>query len=75
MVKAQLTYKGTVLIPLAAFDEGSYAAMLIVETPDESQRASGVLGNFPTADEACRYAVEYGMAEIDMHTQRRASET
>ena len=73
MVKAQLTYKGTVLIPLAAFDEGSYAAMLIVETPDESQRASGVLGNFPTADEACRYAVEYGMAEIDMLRQRRAA--
>jgi len=65
MFKAELTYKGVVLIPLAAFDAGSYAAMVIVETPDESQRASGVLGNFPTADEACRYAVEYGMAEVD----------
>ena len=65
MFMAELTYKGIVLIPLAAFDAGSYAAMLIVETPDETKRASGVLGNFPTADEACRYAVEYGMAEID----------
>jgi hypothetical protein len=65
MFKSELRYKGTVLIPLAAFDDGSYAAMLIVGSPDESQRASGVLGNFPTADEACRYAVEYGMAEID----------
>jgi hypothetical protein len=68
MFKSELTYKGTVLIPLAAFDDGSYAAMLIVESPDETQRASGVLGNFPTADEACRYAVEYGMAEVDMLT-------
>lgn len=70
MIKAQLTYKGIILIPLAAFDAGSYAAMIIVEVPDEFQRASGVLGNFPTADEACRYAVEYGMAEIDALVQR-----
>jgi len=70
MIKTQLTYKGVVLIPLVAFDAGSYAAMFIVEESDESQRASGVLGNFPTADEACRYAVEYGMAEIDSLTQR-----
>jgi hypothetical protein len=73
MFKTQLTYKGIVLIPLAAFDAGTYAAMFIVEDSDESQRASGVLGNFPTADEACRYAVEYGMAEIDTLTQRRSA--
>lgn len=69
MFKTQLTYKGIVLFPIAAFDAGSYASMLIVEELDQSQRASGVLGNFPTADEACRYAVEYGIAEIDTRIQ------
>jgi hypothetical protein len=62
MFKTELTYKGFVLTPLAASDAGSFAAMLIIETPGESQHASGVLGNFPTQEEACRYV---GMAEID----------
>jgi hypothetical protein len=65
MSNLAITYKGFELIPLAAFDEGSYAAMVIVEQPDRSQRASGVLERFSNPDVACRYAVEYGMAEID----------
>ena len=65
MSRVEVAYKGFVLIPLAAFDEGSYAAMVITKTPDQSQRASGVLGSFADADAACRFAVEYGMAQID----------
>jgi hypothetical protein len=65
MSNVAVTYKGFVLIPLAAFDDGAYAAMVIVEQPDQSQRASGVLKRFSNPDAACRYAVEYGMTEID----------
>ncbi|QIE29885.1 hypothetical protein SBC1_76430 (plasmid) [Caballeronia sp. SBC1] len=65
MSKVAVTYKGFFLTPLAAFDEGSYAAMVIVERPDHSEKASGVLGHFANPDAACRCAVEYGMAEID----------
>ena len=65
MSKVEVAYKGFVLIPLAAFDEGSYAAMVITKTPDQSQRASGILGSFSDADAACRFAVEYGMEQID----------
>jgi hypothetical protein len=65
MFNEAVIYKGFALIPLAAYDEGSYAAMLIFEKADHSQTASGVLGTFSTAEEACRYAVEYGMAEIE----------
>jgi hypothetical protein len=65
MSKVEVAYKGFVLIPLAAFDSGSYAAMVITKQPDQSQRASGILGNFADADAACQYAVEYGMAQID----------
>jgi hypothetical protein len=65
MSKGRIVYRGFVLTPLAAFDEGSYAALLIVEKPDESERASGVLGHFADAEEARRFAVEYGVAAID----------
>lgn len=47
MSKVAVTYKGFFLTPLAAFDEGSYAAMVIVERPDHSEKASGVLGHLP----------------------------
>ncbi len=60
MSNMTVTYKGYVLISLAAFGEGAYTAMVIVEQPDHSQRAPGVPKRFSNPDEACRYAVEYG---------------
>lgn len=72
MSNVAVTYKGFVLIPLAAFDDGAYAAMVIVEQPDQSQRASGVLKRFSNPDAACRYAVEYGMTEIDRRLDGKA---
>ena len=61
----EVAYKNVVLIPLAAYDEGLYAAMLIVREINGLQRASGVLGHFTAPAEARRFALEYGMAEID----------
>lgn len=72
MSKVAVTYKGFVLIPLAAFDEGSYAAMIIIEQPDRSQRASGILERFSNPDAAYRYAIECGMAEIDRRQDSEA---
>jgi hypothetical protein len=65
MSNPEIVYHGHALIPSAAFDEGLYAAMLVVRGRDGVQRASGVLGHFPCKAEACRFAIEYGMAEID----------
>ena len=65
MTRIEVTYKGFVLIPLAAYDAGIYAAMVIVKDTDQSQRAFGVLGNFADAESASRFAVECGMAEVD----------
>jgi hypothetical protein len=72
MSNVAVTYKGFVLIPLAAFDEGAYTAMVIVEQPDQSQRASGILERFSNPDAACRYAVECGMAEVDRRLDGKA---
>jgi hypothetical protein len=65
MSKVEVMYKGFRLIPLAAYDDGTYASMLIIGRADESQRASSVLGSFVDADSACQYAIEYGIAQID----------
>jgi hypothetical protein len=65
MRDAEIAYKNVVLIPLAAYDEGSYAAMLIVRELDGLQRASGVLGHFPSPIDARKFALDYGMTEID----------
>ncbi len=65
MLSIEVLYKGSILIPLAAFDDGLYASMLIVGKSDGVQRASGVLGHFTNSDAARKFAVEYGMAEID----------
>ncbi|SAL66208.1 hypothetical protein AWB67_03649 [Caballeronia terrestris] len=62
---AEVGYKGFSLTPLTVEEDGSYTAMLIVCDPDGVQRASGALGNFPSALEAMRFALRYGMAEID----------
>ncbi len=71
MQNAEILYKSYVLIPMAAYDEGLYASMLIVKKPDGVQRATGVLGLFPCPVDARRFALSYGMAEID---QRRLPE-
>ena len=65
MSDPEIIYHGQALIPLAAFDDGLYAAMLVVRGADGVQRASGVLGHFPCKAQACRFAIQYGMAEID----------
>ena len=65
MKEAEVTYKNVVLIPLAAYDDGLYAAMLIVGESSGVQRASGVLGHFPCPVAARKFALDYGMAEID----------
>jgi hypothetical protein len=65
MRDAEIAYKNVVLIPLAAYDEGTYAAMLIVREQDGLQRASGVLGHFPCPTDARKFALAYGMTEID----------
>jgi hypothetical protein len=60
-----ISYKGFVLRPVAAEDACGSASMLIVTGPDGLQRASGVLGYFADSDEACRHALEHGIAQID----------
>lgn len=65
MRDAEIAYKNVVLIPLAAYDEGSYAAMLIVRELDGLQRASGILGHFPCPVDARKFALDYGMTQID----------
>ena len=65
MENVEIVYKRFVLTPLAAYDEGMYAAMLIVRKPDGIERATGVLGRFPCAVEARGFAVAYGMCQID----------
>ena len=65
MQYAEIAYENVVLIPLAAYDDGLYAAMLIVREVDGLQRATGVLGHFPCPVDARKFALAYGMAEID----------
>ncbi|SAL07087.1 hypothetical protein AWB81_07898 [Caballeronia arationis] len=64
----ELTYKGYALIPVIAQDDNMFAAMLIIGAPDGVRRATGVLGDFPCPLEAQRFALSYGMAEIDRRT-------
>jgi len=65
MRDGEIAYKNVVLIPLAAYDDGTYAAMLIVRELDGLQRASGILGHFACALDARKFALAYGMTEID----------
>ena len=60
-----LNYNDHVLVPLAAGERGSFASMVIVTKPNGARWASGVLGHFSEADDACRFAIEYGKAEVD----------
>jgi hypothetical protein len=61
----EVTYRNFVLLPLAAYDDGMYAAMLILRNGDGIQTASGVLGRFACALDARRFALKHGMAQID----------
>jgi hypothetical protein len=65
MQETGITYKNVVLIPLAAYDDGLYAAMLIIGEMNGLQRATGVLGHFPCPVDARKFALAYGMAEVD----------
>jgi hypothetical protein len=67
-----LNYNDHVLVPLAAGERGSFAAMVIVTKPNGARWASGVLGHFAEADDACRFAIEYGKAEVDGRRRPRA---
>ncbi|SAK86771.1 hypothetical protein AWB78_04469 [Caballeronia calidae] len=60
-----VTYKGYRLTAMAIVDGEMYSAMLIVCDPSGTRRASGTLGKFASAIGAERYALAYGMAEID----------
>lgn len=60
-----LNYNDHVLVPLAAGERGSFASMVIVTKPNGARWASGILGHFSEADDACRFAIEYGKAEVD----------
>jgi hypothetical protein len=65
MEDAEVAYKSFVLVPLAAYDDGTYASMLILRKSDGTQRATGVLGSFSNAREARTFAIAYGISEID----------
>ncbi|MDN7180746.1 hypothetical protein M0D69_22665 [Caballeronia sp. SEWSISQ10-4 2] len=67
-----LNYNDHVLVPLAAGERGSFASMVIVTKPNGARWASGVLGHFSEADDACRFAIEYGKAEVDGRRRPRA---
>ncbi|BAO89700.1 MULTISPECIES: hypothetical protein [Caballeronia] len=70
MNQVQVNYRGFVITPMAAFDGGLYAAMSIICDASGLQRASGVLGHFGTADEACAFALAAAKDEIDRRTWR-----
>jgi hypothetical protein len=65
MGQIQVSYRGFIITPMAAFDGGLYAAMMIICDVSGLQRASGVLGHFPSAEEACAFALAAGKDEVD----------
>src|SRR5690348_9185248 len=65
MQRPEVRYRGHVLTPVIELDDGMYAATLIMRYADGVQRTTGVLGEFPCPVEALRFALQYGMAEID----------
>ncbi|SAL07436.1 hypothetical protein AWB81_08087 [Caballeronia arationis] len=69
-MKGCYTYRGFSLIPLTVFERGAYVAMVVVREPDGVETASGVLGRFSFRSAAYKFAVDYGMAEIDKRTNR-----
>lgn len=71
MHAAEFLYNGWTLIPLAPGTTGSYASMLIVADPFGQKRALNRLGDFPTADAACSFALACGKAIADGKDHRR----
>jgi hypothetical protein len=65
MQRPEVIYKGFALVPVITSDDGMYATLLTIREPDGTQRATDVLGEFPCPLEARRFALQYGMAEID----------
>ncbi|MFM0324440.1 hypothetical protein [Caballeronia glebae] len=65
MNQPRVTYRGFVIMPMAAFDGGLYAAMTIICDVDGLQRATGVLGHFASAEEARTFALLAGKDEVD----------
>ena len=61
----EVTYKGHVLTATTVSDHDKYAVTLAVRAPSGVQRSTGLLGKFPSAVGAVRYALAYGMASID----------
>ncbi|EKS71789.1 MULTISPECIES: hypothetical protein [Caballeronia] len=61
----EMRYKGCVLAPGLAEDDGMYSLELAILSPDGQRQTTGVLGDFPCPIEALRFAFQYGMAQID----------
>jgi hypothetical protein len=64
-IPVQTCYRGYSISPFAAYDGGLYAAMVIIGDQHGRQRASGILGHFASAEEACAYAAMFGREEVD----------
>ncbi|SAL03496.1 hypothetical protein AWB78_06604 [Caballeronia calidae] len=62
---SDITYKGYILTATALPERDIYTGMLAVRAPSGTQSYSGILGEFPSAIGAVRYAFAYGMATID----------
>jgi hypothetical protein len=61
----EVRYKGFTLSPIAVDEGNYYTAMVIIGAADGEIRASGALGQFACALSARRYALAYGMADVD----------
>jgi len=63
--RAEVTYKGFVFVALTFCEQGLYSSMLVTRDPHGAKWASGTLGTFACESEAERFAIQYGMAEVD----------
>jgi hypothetical protein len=65
MTADKTLYHGYAIQALAAYDEGAYASMFILQPPGGSERASYILGHFASASDAKRFALKRGQTEVD----------
>lgn len=65
MANLRVSYRGVTMYPVAAYDGGQYAAMLIREDFDGSQRATGVIDYYPTPDAAYQAAIDLGIQLVN----------
>ncbi|MDR5780656.1 hypothetical protein QCE63_14630 [Caballeronia sp. LZ065] len=65
MDQTRFVYRGFVITPMAAYDGGLYAAMVIICDDRGQQRASGVLGHFDSPEQASAFALTAGTDEVD----------